>query len=97
MLLRMFSTIEGCHHYCGGISSALWGNTVSLLKGIQYSEGVPTVLWRDTISTLGDTISTVKGVQNCGEKESVLWGIPSSAAEDDQYCGGILSALLSIP
>ena len=42
----------------------------------------------DNISTVGDNISTVEGIQYCGGIPSVLWGDNSST------CGGIASALL---
>ena len=41
----------------------------------------------DNISTVGDNISTVEGIQYCGGIPSVLWGDNSST------CGGIASVL----
>ena len=38
----------------------------------------------DSISTVGDNISTVEGIQYCGGISSVLWGDNSST------CGGIV-------
>ena len=45
----------------------------------------------DNISTVGDIISTVEGIQYCGGIPSVLWGDNSST------CGGIASVLWGIP
>ena len=44
-------------------------------------------MWGDNISTVGDNISTVEGIQYCGGIPSVLWGDNSST------CGGIASVL----
>ena len=41
----------------------------------------------DNISTVGDNISTVEGIQYCGGIPSVLWGDNSST------CGGLASVL----
>ena len=48
-------------------------------------------MWGDNISTVGDNISTVEGIQYCGGIPSVLWGNNSST------CGGIASVLWGIP
>ena len=45
----------------------------------------------DNISTVGDIISTVEGIQYCRGIPSVLWGDNSST------CGGIASVLWGIP
>ena len=47
-------------------------------------------MWEDNISTVGDNISTVEGIQYCGGIPSVLWGDNSST------CGGIASVLWGI-
>ena len=53
---------------------------------------------RDNISTVGDNISTVEGIQYCGGIPSVLWGDSFSTVGDTfstvevvQYSGGITS------
>ena len=59
------------------------------MEVVQYSGG--------TSVHAGDNISTVEGIQYCGEIPSVLWGIPSVLWGDTfstvrgylQYCGGI--------
>ena len=45
----------------------------------------------DNISTVGDSISTVEGIQYCGGISSVLWGNTFSTVEVVQYSGGITS------
>ena len=45
----------------------------------------------DNISTVGDNISTVEGIQYCGGIPSVLWRDNSST------CGRIASVLWGIP
>ena len=45
----------------------------------------------DNISTVGDNISTVEGIQYCGGISSVLWEDNSST------CGGVASVLWGIP
>ena len=45
----------------------------------------------DNISTVGDNISTVEGIQCCGGIPSVLWGDNSSTG------GGIASVLWGNP
>ena len=45
----------------------------------------------DNISTVGDNISTVEGIQYCGGIPSVLWEDNSST------CGEIASVLWGIP
>ena len=50
----------------------------------------------NNISTMADNISTVEGIQYCGEIASVLWGITSVNMKFSfstvgtylQYCGG---------
>ena len=52
------------------------GDNISTVEGIQYSEGIPSVQWGDTFSTVGDTfstvgdnISTVEVAQYSGDKD----------------------------
>ena len=45
-------------------------------------------MWEDNISTVGDNISTVEGIQYCGGIASVLWGDTFSTVEVVQYSGG---------
>ena len=58
---------------------------------------------RDNISTVGDNISTVEGIQYSGGIPSVQWGITSvqwgdniRTVEGIQYCGGVPSVLWGI-
>ena len=52
----------------------------------------------DNISTVGDNISTVEGIQYCGGIPSVLWEVTAVHEGDSfstvggylQYCGGCL-------
>ena len=53
------------------------------MEAIQYCRGIAAVLWGDSISTCGDSISTVEAVQYCGDSISTVEAI--------QYCGGIAS------
>ena len=47
-------------------------------------------MWGDNVSTVGDSISTVEGIQHCGGIPSVLWKDTFSTVEGYlQYCGGI--------
>ena len=39
------------------------------MEGIQYIGGIPSVQWRDNISTVGDNISTVEVAQYSGDKD----------------------------
>ncbi len=50
----------------------------STVEGAQYCEGY-SVLWRDTISTVGNTIFTIEGYR---PREPL-----NSKDEDVQYCG----------
>ena len=47
----------------------------------------------DNISTVGDNISTVEGIQYCGGIPSVLWGITAVHAGDSFSTVGIPSVL----
>ena len=38
-------------------------------------------MWGDSISTVGDSISTVEAIQYCGGIASVLWGDSISTVE----------------
>ena len=44
------------------------GGSFNTVEVVQYMRG-------DNISTVGDNISTVEGIQYCGGISSVLWGI----------------------
>ena len=46
------------------------------MEVVQYSGGITSVHAGDNISTVGDNISTVEGIQYCGGY-SVLWRVPS--------------------
>ncbi len=59
----MFRTIEGNCQYYGKKILVLWG--------------IPSVPW-ELYSSVGDTISTVKGVQYYGGTISIHWGIQCS-------------------
>ncbi len=73
LCVHTISTVEGYHQYCGGLPSVLWRAIISTAGGYhQYCEGLPSVLCMatistvedvqyggDTMSTLGDTISSV--------------------------------------
>ena len=48
---------------------------------------------RDNISTVGDNISTVEGIQYCGGIPSVLWGITAVHVGDSFSAVGIPSVL----
>ncbi len=50
------------------------------------------VLWKDIISTVGNTISTFEGVQFCGGQHQYCGGIPFSTVDVQSY-GGIPSVL----
>ena len=79
--------------YCGGIPSVLWGDNSSTCGGyLQYCGGC-SVQW-DNISTVGDSISTVEGIQYSGGYLQYSRGIPSvqwrdniSTVEVAQYSG----------
>ena len=58
------------------------GDSISTVEAIQYCGGIASVHVGDSISTVGDSISTV--------------GDSISTAEAIQYCGGIASALWGI-
>ena len=70
------------------------GDNISTVEGIQYCGGIPSVLWRDTFSTVGGYSSTC-------EYMGVLWKLFStvgdnistvrdsfSTVEGIQYIGG---------
>ena len=42
------------------------GDNISTAEGIQYCEGIPSVLWGITAVHVGDTFSTVEVVQYSG-------------------------------
>ena len=53
------STVEAIQ-YCGGIASVhvgiasvLWDDSISTVEAIQYCGGIASVLWGDSISTVG--------------------------------------------
>ena len=56
------------------------------MEVVQYSGGITSVHAGDNISTVGDNISTVEGIQYCGRIPSVLW-------EKQRYMWGIASVL----
>ena len=66
------------------------GDNISTVEGIQYCGGIPSVLWRDTFSTVevvqysGNNISTV-------EIASVLWRVFSTLGDNISACRGITS------
>ena len=66
VLQRLFSTAEAIQ-YCGGMASVLRGEAsvlrgeASVLRGKHQYCGGCSVLRRDSISTAGDSISTVEG------------------------------------
>ena len=63
-----FSTVEGYLQYCGGIPSVLWRDTFSTVGGCS-------VQWGDNINTVGDSFSTVEGIQYIGGITSVHAGV----------------------
>ena len=62
-----FSTVGEYLQYCGGILSVLWrlfsqqGDNISTV-------GIPSVYAGHNISTVGDNISTVEGIQYSGRR-----------------------------
>ena len=65
VLWRLFSTLEVVQ-YIGGITSVLWGDSISTVRDsfstvevAQYSGGITSVVW-------GDSFSTVEVVQYSG-------------------------------
>ena len=63
------------------------------MEVVQYSGGTTSVHVGDNISTVGDTISTVEGIQYCGGIPSVLWGITAVHVGDSFSTVGIPSVL----
>ena len=66
------STVEGYLQYCGaitashvGVASVLWG-IVSVVWGYLQYCGSCSVQWGNHISTVGDSFSTVEGIQYIG-------------------------------
>ncbi len=64
-----------------GIPSVLWGVHSVLQRMIGTVWGC-LELWRNIISTLADTISTVEDIQYCGGIPSILWGTPSALCRE---------------
>ena len=63
---RVFSTVEGYLQYCGGITAVHVGEWLQYCGGyLQYCGGC-SVQWGDNISTVGDSFSTVEGIQYIG-------------------------------
>ena len=62
-----FSTVEVVQ-YSGGITSVQWGDSFIAVEGIQYIGGIISVHVGDDISTVGDNISTVEGIQYSGRR-----------------------------
>ena len=66
--LRVFSTSGGYHEYIGGISwvhwgisSWIWGDTMSTSGDVQYIGGIPWIHWGDIMSTSGD-VQHIRGI-----------------------------------
>ena len=79
------STVEGIQ-YCGGMPSVLWGITAVHVGGLlQYCGGFASVLWR-VFSTLGDNISTCRGITSVHWGiTSVLWRVFSTVGEEFSF------------
>ena len=64
---RLFSTVEAVQ-YSGGLTSVLWGVSISTVEVAKYGGGLTSVQWRDSIEYSGGcsvrwraNISTVEG------------------------------------
>ena len=58
--------MEGYLQYCGGITAVHVGDCFSTVGAyLQYCGGC-SVEWEDNISTVGDSSSTVEGIQYIG-------------------------------
>ncbi len=64
ILWDIVSTVDTINNL--GVCSALCGDIISILEGVQHYGGIPSVLCGDIISTV-DTISTMESVQHRGE------------------------------
>ena len=64
---------------------------VQYIGGCSVHRGITSVLWGDSFSTVGDSVSTVEVVQYSGGIASVLWVDSFSTVEVVQYSGGITS------
>ncbi len=73
---HQLATVKGYHQHCGGYN--------------QYCRGILSVLFKNTIIYVGDTISDLEDVQYCGERPSGLLsggGFRSCEAWAKTFCG----------